>query len=868
MRRNFLIALALLVCCAASLLTTDVHAGGVTPSAFFDNERNLLKRFYVTDPIFCAGSPCLSAVGDDVHDDTSAIIAADAAAKLVLGTVVFLPTAPGLAYKTTAKVPVNWPANWVCENGGTLKQCVIRAHSSMSGVIELRSTFGAVTDSGNGEFASHLNYFTLDANSLASNGIVSLGGYGSRFNGVHIINAPQSCMRNALFTIPPTISAVTPGGGNTSPAGVTVSIVDPYFLGRTQWVGAAGTYPLKVKVTTTGVRDAGKFAFSVDNGVTYQTLTQFVSHAANIGIDDGTGDVDEPSGIQVQFPAGTYNAPDTYAFSVTTTAADFATPAAANALMRYDDPVFDTCGTTYATAGVIGSIGLGGTTVVAPGTIAVTAGSSFLIGTSTTFTSQVGAGASRGFVWLPTGGAGTTYQITGALSDTVLAIDGTTALLPTVTLSGLDYAIGYWGGLYDDGLTEAEDGVIIGGHSTRSSVCMQIAGSAGITIVGHELQQCNLVGASFGSPSDNTTSNLLQSVVIDSQSRLGLYFSQISGGVWEQPHHSNVSFGGSPLAWTINLSGSYSGMSTPSTTLANTGGFSFLQNVMMRLVPNIQTITSAGQTLALPDFTSLRNTGATSFIRAGANASYLMTGKLFPDPGGPGLIIVLENNSPFRLTLQPGNMTGVTNLQLEAPYVTLGPGEIITFISQTSGGLQTWKQIGSIGKQYTFNSAGNTGVGERVITTVSSTTPTEIYELDVGNAGVSPGMVGHFDIDAQSQNGVNVGRWHDCKVLYAVGGVRSAVLCDQISGTSSGAPPLGWAMSVDPSGTTPIAKIYVAGDVSANTVAWHIVFTHRDPPAPSTAPTVSAPWLAECCLPPRRRRRAANDNDLELSEAA
>src|ERR1700682_3565532 len=110
------------------------------------------------------------AVGDDVHDDTAAIVAADAAAKAWPGGggVVLFP-APPVAYRTTAELLMNWPGHWTGDTS-TRDQTIIRLHAAARSVLAMRTTFPFPVDNGTHGAAisrATIENLTFDANALA-----------------------------------------------------------------------------------------------------------------------------------------------------------------------------------------------------------------------------------------------------------------------------------------------------------------------------------------------------------------------------------------------------------------------------------------------------------------------------------------------------------------------------------------------------------------------------------------------------------------------------------------------------------------------------------------------------------------------------
>ncbi len=773
-------------------------------SAFFANMR-ATGRFYITDPLFAGG-----AVAGDTVDCTAAIAACNAAAKLVNGTVV-IP--PGI-FKVTGETLVEYNAHWRGESV-TVNNCIIRAHSAMRSILAVRSTFGHPLSEGEGAYRSLFENICFDANNLASNCIITLGAAYSEFKDISCLNAPQCGIREALAPNPLTLSSVTatvPGG---SPAGITITQLDPNYNGG--WAGNAGVYPLRLKCTTGGALDTAQFAISQDNGVTFSLFTQPISAKSNIALADGSGNISAMSGLQAQCPAGTYHVGDHWDITITVINGDVGFPVTANWEVRYDKVVFGVCGMAFATFG-FGSVPCSLTLVT--GSIAVTAGSPFAVGTGTTFTSMGPVGTQRTAIRLKTIPE-QVYQVIGALSDTVLALNPDPTVLPPSNLSGLDFAIGTGAGRYDDGLNEITGHLIMGTLVDGCTIGHSGGMVWGDTYLNHEVTGCGFFGAMFGGTSDNLNeTNLIMGDRINSQCKYSYYFAATSNGTWLESH-SNPSIGqrfvGNGGGWIIQGQGRVWGLGR------------CISNVPVHTLyvpPDgpVYTFATAADTIPIPDLTN--PVGQGSFLRLVALTPLRLTGTpvLATAPGANGIIRILQNAGSFPITFENAQTGSGSGLGLPGNFMVLGPGEAAIFQSTGRGSFGIfWNCIGI--HRVWYNGYGNFGEGTNRVETTNAT-PTALYTFFTNASVIAAGTAVHFDVTAQSQAGVNVAHWHG--LFFSDAASNSQFLIDTAVGTGAGAlPPLGWTLTVDPTGTH-AARLLGTGDASGNKVVWSVRARHAD----------------------------------------
>ena len=766
-----------------------------------------LNGFSVTDPRFAGG-----AVGDFVHDDTAAILAAQAAAKAANG-VLFFPTPP-VAYKITSEIPIDWgTAQWKGQASGNPFGPTIRAASPMRACVSVRTTFDLTQPNRENEAVARglFENLTFDANFLAKNAVIEVGSQFSVYKNICVRNALESGVRSALMQTPVTIGTITQTGGGAS---ITVTQADPNYFLIALLASPGGTIVLKVTGAGT------TYAVSFDGGVTYQAGDQAIrlNKQTNIVQTDGLGHVITISGLQVTWGASVVNG-TTYAVPITYVSGDVPPNfVAGNSNCSYYDFNYNQCGSVYHTLGM-GAYNFYNTTQVA-GSISLTGGSQVVQGTSTVFQSMAGAGYSR--IVLQTSD--------GQVLQGVVVDDVTIATViggePAANAANKDFAIATLGGRYEDGWTDGLVARHYNGSIANCSTGMQLAGAHGSTIMSMASEVTAIVGLSVGGPTGNSPRGvLIANWVSASNSNQTLIISPTSSGTIIEPLVQIQAFGNTS-GWMLSTQGNLSPLVPRSAT-------SYVPISSLHLNSCTQNITAAGQSINLPDEIYLGNLGHTSLVLLNPNNNYRLNGApTIPAPPGniSGLYLIIINVSSFAVEFQDQSTIVASNLILTSPSVTLGAKESIVFVS-TSGGL--WVQQGPATSLFGGTSAnpiGNTGEGRRRVVTTNNT-PTEIWRWNANNASISPGSILKFDIIAQSNGGQNVGMWLNNVLGYSLPtGNRFHFALASGNGTGAGdTPPNSWAISVDPSGTSPFPRIYVAGDNTANPVTWIIVMTHRDP---------------------------------------
>jgi hypothetical protein len=825
--------------------------------AFYDNMRQS-GRFYITDPAY-------GAICDGSHDDTAAVNAALLAAQgsytgatggPIAGKVI-IPNVL-VACKVTSTIQVNYPA-YIQGEGNTAEQAVIIAGAIMGSVFQIRSTFGQV-----GAFAANestdrviLKDFTIDANQQSDHGLLLVGAEWSIIENVRLRRARFAGLRTVNTMLPLILSSVTPSSGGIG--GVTVSQPDPFYQDAQQ----DGTVNFVAKVIDPGALDTATLAISADNGATYATGKQPLSAVTNLVIAD-TGGVQGLYGIQASFPVHNYATNEKYSFTATTQAADFGLSEAAVAEITYRDIVTAFSGPLIATPGLVGAYN-GYNLTTGTGTCGTTSGSQYITCPGAHLLSFLGSGHGRGAIQINS----QIFQVPAILSDTVMAV--TSGTEPQFTLSGLDYAYFGGGGVYEDGHLDGPDEHWDSGNSNFDSICYQFDGLIGVYFAAPTLSACG-IGLSIGG--GNVTSmgfNTFINFHIASQAggNAAFLLSPNSKGEILEPSGVFTTAGG-PSGWILRRNGSDS-------PLSPFGAQSWLQQFVLQITPSFQTLTAANQQIALPSFTS-QSGGRSGYLRLTVNGDYTLSASptIPPPPADTaGIIYVIQNDTFNLVTFLADSETG-NGLLMESDATTLGYKQIIAFASTGLHGTP-WRELWHSTSAYGGGTRlGNLGRAPFRTQTVSSTTPVQLARFNVVNSGVAPGSAVTFDVAAQSQNGANSAWWLGCQAAWSPTGVRifsnigaSPGNCTSAFGYTGGVAggvPLGWALTIDPSGTTPYARVFFAGDSSANPVTVTIDLKHMDPGQQDVLPTLTFAEAFEPCLPRRWRRRADNDNDFECDE--
>lgn len=665
------------------------------------------------------------AVGDFVHDDTPAF---QAWINAMQGANVdgYVPNPP-VAYRITSEILVEYNANWT-GSSTTLNHAPIRAATpGMRSIFAIRSTFGKPVPEGGGPYRSRFRNLTFDANLMANNCVFLIGAAYSEFKDCNFRNAPMCGIREAGYQNQATLSAVTatvPGG---SPAGVTVTQLDLNYIGFIS-AQTAGTYTLRLQCTTAGALDTAQFAIN-ENGAGLGLLTQPISATANIAIGSPTGVIQFMSGLQARFPAGTYHVADHWDLTFTVTNSDTLFPVTANWKLQMDTCSFVSCGWTYPTSATGQSWGANQT--FATGTLTLTAASNLAVGVGTTFTTMRTAGWARAVLWAKTGGNGKMFQIIGALSDTVLALNPGGNTLPTSTQVGLDYAIGTGAGDYDDGVSEIAEHLIQGCRADSVTVTFCHAMFLGSTFIANEHTNCDFFGGVFGATAANgSTTNVIIGDTIASGVRQDYYLAPGSSGTIIEPHgHAGAGYGGDGSGWMKISNGKITplGPNTASNLpihtlqLGQTGAFAF---------------TTGGETIPAPDLTSQLAFG--SLIQFTTPSAMTLTGTpILTNVSNDGVIVYMQNIGSFVVRV-PNDAVGSSSIKFPQPFVDFQPNDMLVLVSRqsrwmvTGGTVVTASTISGAVAAHGFVSATATSIpaspGASVVIATVSVTTTQVNQ--------------------------------------------------------------------------------------------------------------------------------------------
>jgi hypothetical protein len=756
------------------------------------------------------------AVGDCVHDDTAAIQAANAAASNIPGGggTVYFP-APTSCYKVTSETLVEYRAHWTGATG-TVNQTIIRAFTPMRSILAVRSTYGYPQTEGAGAYKSWYEHLTFDANNTATNAIYQDGAAYSIFEDVRTINAPFSGFREALIELPATLSSVTCAGTCTAGT-MTVSQLDTGFIGYQNAQNPAGTYPVWLKITTGGSLGTAQFEASTDSGVTYGTVAQTLFAKTNIANDNGFSYIWSLSGFQVQAQAGIYTLGDIYKLTYTTTNGDTPFPPTANWNIKYEDGAFLHDGTVYATSGAISHFE-SCTVTSTSGTVTQTAGSPFIIGVGTSFTSMVGAGWSRQSLWTSQSDIGHNFYQVGVLSDTVLFV--TNGTLPTTTASGLDFAIGSGAGLYNDGLNEISEQYLVDNKFDFVSTGFSTADFRGADMAHNEFTNVCFYGSSFGGPSNIgtqiTVNNYIRGDNHNSQCRLGYYLAPGSTGSINELKKF-ATFAGSGAGWIYRQLGVEHPLGA-SSTVSNLP----IYTLQLKQAQPF-TFTTGAETIPLPSLTDpgLSNTG--SFIEIQSSSEMTLTGTPVLAPAGSdGIIVYLMNIGSYPITIQ-AHSWAASGIYTTGQYVTLTMASFMPLISRQN----QWIQTGNVMSLYANSVGDQSGPCNKTIMTTDSTPVTILNAYVLASSFLNHGSMLKFDIKAQARGGLDVAFWNDCAVFDDGAANRLGYKCSTYVASPGNAAS--WTMNT--TNSVPFENVTIAGDSSGNPVYWSIDCAQKSPSA-------------------------------------
>ena len=768
------------------------------------------------------------AVGDNVHDDTAAINAANTAAENALGEVWF-PT-PSVCYKVTSELPIHWSrAHWAGQAQNFTQQTLCASGGPFRSVVEVRSTFGegpAATPGpiDNAPSRGLLEDITINAGSgVARMGLLRDGDEYFRYRNVHVIDAVEHGIRNAAAILPATFGSVVVGGTGGSPTtGMSFTQADPnYLLGTIFPLSSAGpqTVNFVIRIVNPGALGTATYQISFDGGSTYVSGSWLLQPTFAIPNSNANG-TQATTGILGHFPAGPYVAGTTYAIAITTQVADIDQAEAAN-----DSTVFDTMtvaqnGTTYATSGLIGTYGGFTFTETATGTVTTVAGSNLIVGSGTAFlTGLQGCSYGRGAIKV----GGNFYAIAAVLDDFDIATVDSTPV--TTSGSGLDYAISCDAGYYEDGANESAYNQWFDGTFGQNSIAMVLGYERGPNIVGLHNNSSAIAGFILGGPVDDQLVDTTMTSVHTASGAFGAHgmpyiISSHTSGTMIDPI-GIFTFAGAPGSWNYIQGGSIGAIAPYGNAI-----YGNMQSESFNYQPIA--IPSAATQIAAPDLTAPSALGNSSYVRLQLAGTFTMTGTPVVLPTtNPGTILFIENGSLFQTVTFRDDADTSSGLLLEAAYVALQYQDVLVLMSGGPPPLfAKWKEL-YVARHYQpagQGTLGDLGQGVNRVQTVSSTTPVPIYCLNT-TLPISTAM--KWDLIATSGSGVNAAKWLDNSAGWIPAGTQWGLVLGTPTGTGAGSTvPLGWAMSVDGNTTAPCVR--VAGDSSANPVTWTIIVNHRD----------------------------------------
>jgi hypothetical protein len=771
-----------------------VNAGSVSTLALQPGQAPVANIGSATAPVAQGVTPVFNvqsfgALGNGVHDDRAAIVAADA-----MGGITYFPT-PAVAYAVSAPVTPSPSAYWLGE-ATTSGQCSIKAIALMSAVVIIHNTQTGVLLA----TPNRMEKLTFDANSLATDALMHAGDFLSEFVDCFYINAIRNGENSANHRLPLILGAVTPGGGGV--AGVTVSQPDLFYSS----LGSIGLHTIVLKVVDPGPLDTATYVTSFDGGATFQTAKQFVSALSNI--NQTTGAAFGPwTGIRVIFPVHNYLANETYSIPATVQTEDSGIGGAINADIRTWNGRWHDNGTLYSTTAVGGSYG--GRTSIIAGTVSTTSGSQILTfaGAPSLMTLGIQVGD---FVSLN----GSRFPIAGVLDATHAVTPVTTT--PTFTLGGLNFAIGAGDGKHEMGSSENIRNIIIAGSAFNNAGSdFRFGGGQGSLCIQTRNELYGMSAYSFGDILATPTSNytmICPHVEGGSSFSQSAYVYPVYGITVENPLEL-WTYPDSPGGQDLNLNG---------TKLSIHGGGASSQPLYVESnIATAITITAAGQQIASPSPDTLGNT---SLMNLTATAPFTLTGApIFTGVAslGDGVRIRLTNAGPHAITI-PHDNGSFSGIILESERITLL--ERATVMLRVFGGklLQDGEVCYSLG--YT---GGQNGRPVAVVTTTTNAV-THLWALDVLNGAIASGTGITFDVIAQAQGGVDYARW---TLNTADWDVAANLLGSTIGGAAGPGPnapsrstagaAAAWRVSVTT--VSPFGFVNVIGD-NINPIEWKIIF--------------------------------------------
>jgi hypothetical protein len=377
------------------------------------------------------------AVGNGIHDDGPAIIAADAAAAPSSATVFFPNfrsngSSPAI-YGTSVELRPSLGARWVGQ-GTIANQPTIRALGAIRSILAMTSgsTVGGLLL----PVPTAIEGLTLDSNNgLATHCLLRNSDWQTRYTRVWCKGAPVYGIRAGSLRNPMSVGAITQTGAGPLPA---LSVPDGLYTGL-----PAAPITIVLKVAPGGTT----FLASFDGGATYGVVAQLIAAGATSKIAVTNNTIfQQDVGIEVTWPAGPYTAATTYAFPVSITDVPSGS-FGGNAEVRFTDCRTSNTGVIWATSGLTGAFSgiLSASPSALTGTWSLAAGAQVIIGSGG---NAMSPGALPGDpVYLP--GIGNLI-IACVLDDNHIAIPAADAAKNPNTVAGVGMAMGVGGGYVED----------------------------------------------------------------------------------------------------------------------------------------------------------------------------------------------------------------------------------------------------------------------------------------------------------------------------------------------------------------------------------------------------------------------------------
>lgn len=734
------------------------------------------------------------ALGNGVHDDTAAIIAAEAARAAIplgMGQLYF----PSGRYIITSTIFVGstgaftsgaWFGNATSGPGlaSTGEGSTIIAGAPMAVMIEMTNCQMAMRN------LAVIGALNSSSTILVDNCFVFRACGFSKFDQVYTGYANfAGFLAATIYANQIQFGSITHVGSGPAASAVTFS-QSPY-----QGLIGAGAAPESwiVKITAGGGYGVGRFAVSYDGGSTFLT-DQLIF--ANTGLaSTALGGYGIDIGTLIAWAAGTYVLNDTYSLTVTYVPASFTN----NDDLSFYNCAASACGTTYQTAG---KTPVSINQVLAVGTVSYTLGDQVLIGTGTQFMSMkakqgdlisIGSGNYTG---------DTVVQIWTVLDDTHIALNR--QALPGASFTNQDFGICAGGGYFGYAGNDNNLETFMCGFFSRNTVGIHTCGLYGSSINSIQVDGNQIAGVSIGV---TTSVGCVMTHLYNEGLATICYIGVANGVTFIEPNADGFTFG-KPVgagSWSAFLNGNLCSGGA-STTVGST------QQTVRTLGFQVNTgVSNPASTIPGPSASPL-NANSTFIVSEVTPAAFLTA---TPTIGAPTPALGSTSAQTVRaifwnindpITFQDLSELPGSNLHLVAPWVILSPAGTLEMHWDGS----SWVQVGPSIEVYsspTFDSK-----GDGYIKTTNAT-PTLLMPLPViGSRALA------VCADVVASDGTNVAAWYDvCATFDPTGTQQGATNIRLSQGSNAGAPPAGWGVSFTISGST--IQLLATGAL-ATTITW------------------------------------------------